>query len=550
MKGIKKILNLSLIGLATMTLAACGKSSSSNKLPEIVIEPEDRINWDEEILGEPMANPINDNYRVFYQIFPISYSDSNKDGKGDLQGIINRLDYLNDGDMNSGKSLGIEGIWLNPIFQSPTYHKYDVSDYYSIDSDLGTMDDLKNLIQECHNRNIILILDLVLNHTASSNNWFNEFVKAHQNKDTTNKYYNYYEWTNKQQPGHSYGAVAGTSDYYEANFSTSMPELNFDNPDVYEEMVDVAKYYIDLGIDGFRFDAAMYVYYKDHTKNIEFWNQYIHDIESYAKETRGIDLYTVAEVYDNDTVLIPYNEALNTFDFGIADQNGKIAEAAKGANASIYVNYVTSYLAKIKEKNEDAMMIPFLTNHDMNRAAGFLSVSSGAAYVAATLNLLCSGSPFIYYGEEIGMKGVRQNNTDQNRRLAMLWGDLDTIKDPDGSTFNPDLQVNGTVREQINRKSSLLTHYRHLIQLRNKYKGIGRGEYTSLSIGSLLDGFKITYLDETIGIIHNTTTNPISLDLTTLDYEFSEISDSIGLGSATLSGTTLTIDGQTSVILK
>lgn len=551
MKGFKKIITLSFIGISMGTLAACGKSSSSITLPEIKIEPEDRIDWNSEVLGESMVDPIDDNYRVFYQIFPISYSDSNKDGKGDLKGIINRLDYLNDGDVNSGKSLGIQGIWLNPIFSSPSYHKYDVTDYYKIDKTFGSMKDLQKLIEECHNRNIILILDLVINHTSSQNTWFKEFCKAHINKKTNSKYYNYYEWTTTPQSGHQYELVPNTKDcYYEANFSPSMPELNFDNEDVYNEMVNVAKYYIDLGIDGFRFDAAKYIYFNNHTKSIAFWKRYIKEIEDYTKATKNKKLYTVAEVYDTDTVSIPYNEALNTFDFGVADLSGKISSAAKGGNASTFTEYVTSYVSSIKAKNSNAMMIPFITNHDMNRSAGFLDVSTGEAFVAANLNLLCPGSPYIYYGEEIGMKGARANNTDQNRRLAMLWGDLDTIKDPKGSTYDAKYQINGTVREQIDRKSSLLTHYRHLIQLRNKYKGIGRGTYTSLSISNKLGGFKVEYNQETIAIIHNTTTDKLSVDISTLGYSYTELKEIIGLGNATLNGTTLTIDGQTSIILK
>ena len=121
------------------------------------------------------VDPIDDNYRTFYQIFVGSFSDSNEDGIGDLRGIINRFDYLNDGDINSGKSLGIQGIWLSPIFTSPTYHKYDTTNYYEIDPKFGTMDDLKELIALCEERNVKLILDLVINHTSHMHPWFKEF---------------------------------------------------------------------------------------------------------------------------------------------------------------------------------------------------------------------------------------------------------------------------------------------------------------------------------------------------------------------------------------
>ena len=118
------------------------------------------------------TDKTDDNYRVFYEIFVGSFSDSNNDGIGDLRGIINRLDYLNDGNINSKDSLGIQGIWLTPIFYSPSYHKYDVIDYYRIDPTFGTQDDLDELIRKCHERNILVILDMVINHTSSQNEWF------------------------------------------------------------------------------------------------------------------------------------------------------------------------------------------------------------------------------------------------------------------------------------------------------------------------------------------------------------------------------------------
>ena len=137
----------------------------------------------------PMPDPINDNYRVVYQIFVGSFSDSDGDGKGDLQGIINRLDYLNDGDINSGDDLGVQLLWLSPIFVSPTYHKYDTVDYYRIDPDFGTEETLKNLVDKCHQRNVKVILDIALNHTSNINKDFQKFLAAHNNGDTSDPYY-------------------------------------------------------------------------------------------------------------------------------------------------------------------------------------------------------------------------------------------------------------------------------------------------------------------------------------------------------------------------
>ena len=211
------------------------------------------------------------NARVYYQIFVGSFSDSNGDGIGDLRGIINRFDYLNDGDPNSGVSLGVEGIWLSPIFASPTYHKYDATNYYRVDPQFGTEEDLKELIALCHQRGVQIILDLVVNHSSRNNDWFQYFQEAHKNNDPENEYYDFYTYSDHPISGRTFNKIAGTNHYYECNFSTDMPELNYDNPAVRERMVEVAKYYLDLGVDGFRFDAAKYIYYGEEDRNAEFW---------------------------------------------------------------------------------------------------------------------------------------------------------------------------------------------------------------------------------------------------------------------------------------
>ena len=161
------------------------------------------------------------NARVYYQIFVGSFSDSNGDGLGDLRGIINRFDYLNDGDPNSGMSLGIEGIWLSPIFTSPTYHKYDCNDYYEIDPKFGTMEDLKELVELCHGRGVQIILDLVVNHTSTRHVWFQKFLTAHQNYDDSDPYYDFYTWGTSSQPGRSFHKLGNTSHFYEGKYSNS-----------------------------------------------------------------------------------------------------------------------------------------------------------------------------------------------------------------------------------------------------------------------------------------------------------------------------------------
>ncbi|MGN0814126.1 MAG: alpha-amylase family glycosyl hydrolase [Candidatus Coproplasma sp.] len=541
---MKKAALLCTLSACLFALTACGSTPTvpeTNENGELCIRDE-KLNT---------TYVTDDNNRVFYEIFVGSFSDSNGDGTGDLRGIINRFDYLNDGDPNSGLSLGVEGIWLTPIFSSPTYHKYDVTDYYKIDPKFGTEDDLVELVELCHERNVKLILDLPINHTSTSNAMFQKFSQAQKSGDTENKYYDYYSYYVDGDPapsGRTFNQLAGTDVRYECNFEGGMPELNYDNQSVREEMLDVAKYYLNLGLDGFRFDAAKYIYYGEDAKSAEFWKWYVGEL----KQVKS-DVYTVAEVWASDSITQMYAPATNCFNFTTSQTTGQIAVAAKGGDAGTYCSYVEKYVNNVKAVNPDGMIIPFIANHDNDRAAGFLSVSTGQMQVAANLLLLSCGSPFIYYGEEIGLKGSRGSaSTDANRRLAMRWGDDDTVVNPAGSTYPEMNQVNGTVADQKGVSDSLYNHYKKLIMIRNANPEIARGEYKALKIsGSNLGGFTSTLNGSTVAVLHNTTTEEFSVDLSTVtSLTFSEIRAIAGLNGATLNGTILTIGAQTSVVIK
>ena len=502
--------------------------------------------------GPKVVDPIDDNYRTFYQIFVGSFSDSNGDGIGDLKGIINRIDYLNDGDISKGNDLGIQGIWLSPIFESPTYHKYDATDYYKVDSKFGTEEDLKQLVELCHERNVKVILDLVVNHTSNYHPWFLEFKKARQSGDTSNKYYYYYSCVTgaEREGGRTYQKIMGVDYYYECNFTGAMPELNFDNPAVKEEMLNIAKYYLDLGIDGFRFDAIKYIYYGDTKASAEFWEWYMGELTAYSP-----DIYCVGECWSAESEILEYYDSMNCFNFAMSGPESSAASAAKGDSIGTFLNYVERYQDKVQEANPNGMPIQFLSNHDQDRIAGAF-IYPEQMKMLANLYLLSPGSHFIYYGEEIGIRGSRGGaSTDANRRLAMLWGDRDTIKDPEGSTYPAYGQILTDVKTQLEDSESMLNHYTKLIAIRNKYLPIARGEYNAvISNNSNFGGFWVEYEGEVIGIFHNTSIEPITIDLSSCngidEHVFESICDYVGVGSATLDGNMLTIDGQTSVILK
>ncbi len=489
-----------------------------------------------------------DNYRVFYEIFVGSFSDSDGDGLGDLRGIINRMDYLNDGDPASGKSLGVEGLWLTPVFPSPSYHKYDVTDYTAVDPAFGTLADLQELIALCHARGVKLILDLPLNHTSREHPWFRRFTNAHLMQNPENEYYDFYTWISPEDPvpaGRRFISLRSPDILVEANFSDNMPELNFDNPAVRQAVLEVAEFWLNLGVDGFRFDAAKYPYFGEHEKNAELWSWYMAELKKLQPE-----IYTVAEVWDSDGITNRYLPAFNCFRFSTSQADGLIAETARGGDAGKFAEATVHYLETIAEIAPEAMNIPFIANHDTDRASGYLTVASGRMQMAANLYLLMPGSPFIYYGEEIGLRGSRGGaNTDANRRLAMLWGDGDTVKDPVGSTY--DKQTPYSVQDLEGMRGSILQYYRRLIAIRRANPEIARGQCTAISFpDNKAGGFLCTWQGNTVAVIHNPGNSEKKLDLTQVtDRSFSEITV-IGMEEASLEGSILILGAQTSVVLR
>ena len=532
-----------------MSIVSCSKSNTivydDNGNP-IDSESGEILFLDDDL--KPSDTKLDKN-RVFYEIFVGSFSDSDGDGKGDLKGIINRLDYLNDGDPSSGKSLGIEGIWLTPIFRSPSYHKYDVTNYEEIDSSFGTMDDLKTLIEECHKRGISIILDLVINHTSTSNLWFTKFSNARKSEDTSDPYYDYYTVeSDSSSKSSQYAYISGTTIRYECNFSSDMPELNYDNEAVREEMLKIAEKYLDMGVDGFRFDAGKYIYYGNNAKCAEFWEWYIGKLKE-----KHPDIYTVCEVWDSDSIALPYATSTECFNFTVSGAEGLITATAKKGNVNTYTSYVEKYISSIREKNETRIYVPFISNHDMDRSAGYNTMAGGTAQMAANLYILGPGSPFIYYGEEIGLKGTRGTaNTDANRRLAMLWGDDDKVEDPTGTTYDSSKQTNGTVADQLRNPESMYNYYKKLIMLRKANPEIACGSYTALYFeGIKLGGFVSEYNGGKVCVIHNTSGSDVTVDLNdVLPGESLYVKSYIGLGEASLADTVLTVSGQTSAILR
>ncbi|ERI92599.1 alpha amylase, catalytic domain protein [Clostridiales bacterium oral taxon 876 str. F0540] len=407
----------------------------------------------------------NYNGRVFYEIFVRAFNDSNGDGKGDLKGVTQKLDYLS-------KDLGVSGIWLMPINASPSYHGYDVSDYYKINPDYGTEEDLKELLNEAHKRNIKVLMDLVINHTSTQNQWFKE---AAQNKDS--KYRNYYIWADKNtdvtegSPISAQPWVPLGQDHYYALFWEGMPDLNYDNQVVRDEMKKVAKFYLDMGVDGFRLDAAMHIY-EDNNKNIQWWQEFKNYVTSQNK-----DAVLVGEVWDKTPTIAQYYKGLDSaFNFPVAEAIINMAKSGSVGNGSFILDNAYQQYAAVNKNFIDS---PFLTNHDQNRVMSQLNDVNKAKNAAAIL-LTLPGTPYIYYGEETGMTGAKP---DEKIREPFIWDNKDNSKNSswEASTNDTDAVA---VNIQLQNKDSLLNLYKSVIAVRNNSDALKYGDFELLETES------------------------------------------------------------------
>ena len=454
----------------------------------------------------------DDNYRTFYEIFVYSFCDSDGDGIGDLQGVISKLDYL--------QELGITGIWFMPIHPSTSYHKYNVSDYYAIDPQYGTMADFEQLIAECDKRDIHVIIDLVVNHTGSEHMWFKEAVSYLQSlpegaepDPAQCKYLDYYFFT--KEPGSGCRPVEGTDWYYEGMFDASMPDINLGSEATREEIRSIMAFWIDKGVAGFRLDAAKEFYSGSVTKNVEVLSW----IQNTAKELKP-DCYLVAEVWESFNQIAAYYESgiTSIFNFAFGNSDGKITKVLQGAgNESVVTTYATA-LEKAdtayRTSNPDYIDAPFLSNHDVGRIFGFAGRDENKMKMAAAMNLFMSGSAFIYYGEEIGMPG---SGNDPSKRAPMYWNE-----DRDSGTTNPPPECQlpeeyplGSVEQQRADADSLYNYYRQAIAIRNALPQIARGIPTAETVlnKGCVSAYRKTWNEESCIVLMNISDEKAEVDL-------------------------------------
>lgn len=403
---------------------------------------------------------------VFYELFVRSFADGDGDGNGDLQGLMARLDYLNDGDPAGGQDLGVTGLWLMPVFSSPSYHGYDVTDYTTVNPDYGSNDDFRALVAEAHRRGVRVIVDMVLNHTSDEHPWFLDSASGPgaERRD-------WYIWAdaNPEYSGPQAQVVwhERDGDYYYGFFESGMPDLNLQNPEVTAALYEVARFWIeDMDVDGFRLDATRHYVEEGrtqmHTAATHAWLQ---EFYRYSMELDP-ELLTVAEVWDVSDVVATYvgTDVDLAFEFSLA----------KAILLSVNEGGVTALASALKELQRlypRGGYATFLTNHDQDRVMNVFSRDEAKARLAATILLTLPGVPFLYYGEEIGMTGSKP---DPQIRTPMQWTAGPQAGFTTGTPWQP---VNEgyderNVEAQAADASSLLNHYRSLIALRQAHPAL------------------------------------------------------------------------------
>ena len=402
---------------------------------------------------------------VYYEIFVRSYADSNGDGVGDFNGITSKLDYL--------QSLGIGGIWLMPIHPSPSYHGYDVTDYYAVNPEYGTLDDFKRLLDEAHKRNIRVIIDLVLNHSSSQHPWFQSAMS-----DINSPYRDWYLWADAPQ---AWGKWRETpTGYYYGYFCDCMPDLNYANSALTAEMEMVVKFWLtDVGVDGFRLDAAKHLFEADgKIENVPATHEWF---KTFYRNYKRIDpeAYTVGEVYGAGGFLAATYEGQMDHIFNFELASGFMNSANAGVSSAVNSAYQFSL-----SDMPDGDYAVFLTNHDQNRVMTTLNGNMDKARIAASFLLTAPGTPFIYYGEEIGMTGAKP---DEMIRTPMQWNaDMNAgfSAETPWEAVNSDFAQGVNVAAQENDPSSLFSHYRALIRIRNEHPALRTGSLMILDTGN------------------------------------------------------------------
>jgi len=445
---------------------------------------------------------------VIYHIYPRSFFDSNNDGLGDIKGIVKKLDYL--------QYLGVNAIWLSPIYLSPKIDfGYDVQDYYQIDSDYGNMNDFENLLKECNLRNIKVIMDLILNHTSNKHEWFLESSSSENNNKR-----DWYIWckAKNKKPANNWQSVFGgsaweydctTDSFYLHSFYKEQPDLNWRNKEMADEFFKIIKFWLDKGIDGFRLDVINMIVKDKKFRN----NPLIYKIPFLQKNKFNRNrpyaykiikkLRTLINKYENRVLIgeiyvLPPGNSKTVYKY-IRNDKKRLHMAFdfslifKRFSAINFYNYVKKWNNKVSNVEWACHVF---SNHDLGRSINrftFRLNKEEKARLIAMFQLTIPGTPFIYYGEEIGMMSLNISKNDikdkLGKKLWPIYSGRDKYRTPmqwnDGlnagfTNAKPWLPVhnnykNKNVELQMKESKSILNLYCKLIEIRKTYKSLHKG---------------------------------------------------------------------------
>ena len=396
----------------------------------------------------------------WYEVFVRSYRDSDGDGLGDLNGLAEKLDYIHD--------MGWRGLWLMPVMPSPSYHKYDVTDYLAVDPEYGTLDDMAALTAACHERGIRLIVDLPVNHTSTLHPWFTAACDALRSGDAQGEYVDYYNFS--REGGTGYTPLAGTDWYYEERFQGGgMPDLNLDNPAVMAEIRRIFDFWLnEVGVDGFRLDAVTSYFTGDEKRNVAL----LTELKAMAEALKP-GSFLVGECWANlNTIAAYYESGVDSFFlFPSAQAEGFIA-ASMRSRKNPAEKFAAGY-QKVLDAIPEGFLTPFLCNHDTGRTVGLVQGRSNPEAVKFAQGLLgmLKGGVFTYYGDEVGLTG---SGEDPNKRLAMPWDDGEMTLQPPGTTSVE--YPYPAVNTQLEDPDSILNYVRAVNAVRLAHPAISEGE--------------------------------------------------------------------------
>lgn len=447
--------------------------------------------------------------KFVYQIYPKSFKDSNNDGIGDLKGIIEKLDYL--------KDLGVDILWITPFFKSPMVDNgYDISDYKDINPMFGSMEDMDLLIQEAKKREIYIMMDLVANHCSDKHYWFLEALKG-----TDNPYHDYFIFRKNKVHnehkscfgGEAWEYVKDLDEYYFHEFAKEQPDLNYDNPKIMEEVINIINFWMEKGVKGIRFDV-IHMIGKQIDNGIYGYGPKLHErVQRLYKESYGnFDIITVGEAWGNldqalDFTLPERHEFNMVFQFECTSSTNDNQRFGKWSPKPINMKFCKDtwikYQLGLNDKSWNAL---FVENHDLGRCInrfGSLDYKNESAKMIATMVYFQKGTPYIYQGQEIGMTNIKMDKLEDyqdveifgaykdlvltgkidkkdfldacykeardNNRIPFQWDDTKNA----GFTLNatPWIKVNNdyketNVKKELTDSTSILNYYKELIKLR------------------------------------------------------------------------------------